>query len=102
MRRYIAKEDKKSVDKYICEIEKNLTRVAVQRMLANEKILVNGETVKPSYILALNDVITIEQEIIEEVDMKPQDIELDVIYEDEDILVINKEKGMVVHPRKWE
>ena len=87
------------IDKYVSEIEESITRVAVQRMLETGKILVNGRQVKASYKLVANDEITIEKEIVEEVEMKPEDIPLDVIYEDSDILVINKEKGMVVHPR---
>ncbi|MCL2383947.1 MAG: S4 domain-containing protein [Oscillospiraceae bacterium] len=102
MRKYIVEDDeRKRIDKYICEVEVHLTRVAVQRMLANGKILVNEQKVKPSYTLVFNDKITIEEEVIEEVDMKPQDIALNVVYEDDDILVIDKEKGMVVHPREW-
>ena len=68
-------------------------------MIASGKILVNGEKTKASYVLSCNDVITIEEEVIEEADIKPQDIDLDIIYEDEHIIVANKEKGMVVHPR---
>ena len=71
-------------------------------MISNGKILVNGQEVKPSYILNKNDIITAQEETPEEADMKPQEIPLDIIYEDNDILVINKEKGMVVHPREWQ
>ena len=80
----------------------DITRAAVQRMLANGEILVNGEQVKASYTVNIGDIITVEEEEVVDTELKPQDIPLDIIYEDDDILVINKEKGMVVHPRKWE
>ncbi|MCL2354926.1 MAG: hypothetical protein FWC68_03480 [Oscillospiraceae bacterium] len=70
-------------------------------MIKNEKILVNGNKTKSSYVLSNNDVIIIEEETPQEVDMKAQDIPLDIVYEDDDILIVNKEQGMVVHPRKW-
>ncbi len=75
-----------------------VSREAVQRLLEKEKILVNGKKVKPSYKLAENDIIQIEKEEPKEIELKPQEIPLEVIYEDNDIIVINKPKGMVVHP----
>lgn len=102
MKEYIVEgnEDKR-IDKYICKVDESLTRVAVQRMINNGDITVNGCKTKPSYILTNGDNIKVEEERKIESSMKPEDIPLDVIYEDEDILIINKEKGMVVHPRKW-
>jgi len=96
----------KRIDKYVSELnvgahDCTLTRIAVQRMISEGNILLNGNKVKPSYILGKDDVITIEKEIPIESDIKPQDIPLDIVYEDDDILVVNKEKGMVVHPREW-
>ena len=88
------------IDKYICEKEKDLTRSAVQRMLEEGKIRVNNKVVKASYQVNEKDIIEIEEIEPEEIDLKPEEIPLEVIYEDKDILVINKEKGMVVHPRK--
>ena len=96
MKIYVNPENKR-IDKYICEKE-DLTRVAIQRMITNGNILVNNKKVKPSYVLNKADTITIEAEEVVEADMKAEDIPLEIIYEDEDILVINKEKGMVVHP----
>jgi len=102
MKTYVVEENTNiRIDKYISEIEE-ITRVAVQRMLETGKILVNSKQVKPSYKIAMGDKITIEKEIAEEVEMQAEEIPLDIIYEDSDILVINKEKGMVVHPRKWQ
>jgi len=86
------------LDKVVSSLEKNLSREAIQRMIKNGKILVNGKNSKPSYKTSINDIITVEDEIIQEIDLKPQEMPLDIIYEDDDLLVINKEKGIVVHP----
>ena len=86
------------LDKVVSKIETNLSRETIQRMIKLGKILVNGKLEKPSYKTELDDIITIEQEIPEEIELKPQEMPLDIIYEDDDILVINKEKGIVVHP----
>jgi len=86
------------LDKILSKLETNLSREAIQRMIKTGKILVNGKLSKPSYETAVGDVITVEDEEAQEVDLKPQEMPLDVIYEDDDILVINKEKGIVVHP----
>ncbi|MCL2342149.1 MAG: S4 domain-containing protein [Firmicutes bacterium] len=102
MRRFnVTEQSNKRIDKYVCEVSPYLTRSAVQRMIREENILVNGHAVKASYVVCEGDIITAEEEIPLDVDIKPQEIPLDIIYEDDDILIINKEKGMVVHPRKW-
>ena len=75
-----------------------LSRVAIQRLIEEEKILVNGKKIKVSYKVNIGDVITEDDEIIKETSIKAEKIPLDVIYEDDDILIINKAKGMVVHP----
>ena len=75
-----------------------MSRVAIKRLLENEKIYVNKKIVKPSYKIQLNDVIMVENEEPTEISIKAQDIPIKVLYEDNDILVVNKPKGMVVHP----
>lgn len=89
------------IDKILNDEHIAISRTAIQRLIENEKVLVNGKKAKASYKVQENDIIQIEEEIPQEVSLKPQEIPLDVIYEDKDIIVINKEKGMVVHPRKW-
>jgi len=91
-------EEANRLDKVIASLETDLSREAIQRMIKNGKIMVNGKTAKPSYKTSIGDDITIEEEIVEEVDLKPQEMPLNIIYEDNDLLVINKEKGIVVHP----
>ena len=86
------------IDKAISIKNENLSRVTIQRMIENENIKVNDKKIKMSYKLNLNDKITIEKEEIKEASIKAQNIPLDIIYEDKDIIVINKAKGMVVHP----
>ena len=63
-----------------------------------DQVLVNGKVSKTSYKTKLNDIVEIIIEEPKEVGLKAQDIPLDIIYEDDDIIVINKPKGMVVHP----
>jgi len=75
--------------------------MAVQRLIEEKKIKVNGIVQKPSYIVKLGDEISIEKEDVKDVQLKPQEIPLEIVYEDNDIIVVNKPKGLVVHPRKW-
>lgn len=86
------------LDKAISMKDESLSRVAVQRMIDEENILVNEKATKTSYKLKLNDIVTIIKEEPKEVEIKAEDIPLDVVYEDNDILVVNKQKGLVVHP----
>ena len=89
---------KKRIDSYIVDKNINLSRTAIKRLLDEGKILVNGKKQKPSYKPEVGDIITIEIPAPEEIELKPQDIPIDIIYEDKDIIVVNKQKGMVVHP----
>ena len=86
------------IDKIISETGEVISRATVQRLIEEEKILVNGKTTKASYKVQVGDKIEIQEDEPQEIDMKPQEIPLDVIYEDDDIIAINKPKGMVVHP----
>ena len=86
------------LDKAISDKDNNLSRAMVQKLLDDGKILVNGKKAKASYKLNINDIVEIEKVEAKEVDIKPEDIPLDIIYEDNDILIVNKQKGLVVHP----
>lgn len=102
MREYVVKEEAGNrIDKAVSNLDNSLTRATVQRMIDNGNILVNGSHVKSSYKLNNGDKITVEEEKIADSNINPEDIPLDIVYEDSNILVVNKEKGMVVHPRKW-
>ena len=86
------------LDKAISMKDTSISRASVQRMIDENSILVNGNPTKTSYKLKENDVVTIIKQEPKEVEIKAEDIPLDVIYEDKDILVVNKQKGLVVHP----
>ena len=86
------------IDKYLSELDSlDLTRAKIQKLLKTGNIKVNGKEVKGSYKVNLEDNIEINI-IKEESKLIGEDIALDIIYEDDDILVINKPSGMVVHP----
>ena len=86
------------LDMYIASLDLDLSRSMAQKMIENGQVLVNGKVSKTSYKTKLNDIVEIIIEEPKEVGLKAQDIPLDIIYEDDDIIVINKPKGMVVHP----
>lgn len=100
MNKYFIEEENVNtrLDKVISILNPNLSRTAIQRLLEKEKISVNGKNQKASYKVSLNDIIEVEEEEIQESNLKPQDIPLEIIYDDNDIIVINKPKGIVVHP----
>ena len=89
--------ENKRTDAYISEIT-DYSRTAVQRLIDEEKITINGKIVKSSYKVQYGDRIEIEEEPAKEIELKAQDIPLEILYEDNDIIVVNKPKGMVVHP----
>ena len=100
MKEFIVKDDEvgKRIDSYLSNKDDEISRVAVQRLIKNDKILVNGKSTKASYKVQENDSIKVEEEKPKEISLKPQDIPVEIIYEDKDIIVVNKPKGMVVHP----
>lgn len=85
------------IDKYLVE-KLDESRSTIAKMIDEEYILVNGKKTKANYVVKVNDVIEVKDGFIEEMDIVPENIPLDIIYEDEDIIVVNKESGMVVHP----
>ena len=87
----------KRIDSFLAD-EKEISRENAKRLIEYENVKVNGKKTKPSYKIQENDIITVIPEEIREVELKAQDIPLEILYEDNDILVVNKPKGMVVHP----
>ena len=85
------------IDSYISQIE-DFSRSRVQNLIDSKDILVNGKEVSKSYKLKENDIISINIPDNTECETKAEDIELDIVYEDDDLIVINKPKNMVVHP----
>ena len=77
--------------------ELDLTRTKIQSLIKSNNILVNNKETRSSYKLQLDDAIEVTV-VSEDLDIKEEDIPLDIVYEDDDVLVINKKSGMVVHP----
>lgn len=85
------------VDKYLGEVT-DYSRSTIQKMIEEGFIKVNGKNIKSNFILKENDQIEIDESYIKPLDIKGENIKLDIIYEDDDLMVINKPSGMVVHP----
>ncbi len=85
------------LDTYLAS-ELDISRSKIQKLLEEDKIKVNGKSTKASYKVCMDDVITINSELDYSIDIKGEDIPLDIVYENDDLLVINKKSGMVVHP----
>ncbi len=86
------------VDKIIAIEQEGTSRSLVQQWIKEERVKVNGESVKANYKCQNGDVIVIEIPEPEELEVVPEEMELDIVYEDEDLLVVNKPRGLVVHP----
>lgn len=94
----VEENENKRIDQYLNEKDKDLTRTFIQKLIAEEKITVNGKKVKASYKVKVNDDILIEDVEVKEAEILPENIPLEIVYEDNDIIIVNKPKGMVVHP----
>ncbi|BBF42442.1 ribosomal large subunit pseudouridine synthase D [Lachnospiraceae bacterium KM106-2] len=86
------------IDKVISTYCDDMTRSYIQKLLKEEAVLVNDKIVKANYKVAENDEILLQLPELKELDVEPEDIPLDILYEDSDVILINKPKGMVVHP----
>lgn len=86
------------IDKYLSVLLKNSSRTHIQKLLKSENILVDGKPCKANYKVQAGDRITVEIPEPVEANIEPENIPIDIIYEDDDILIVNKPKDMVVHP----
>lgn len=86
------------IDKYLASELDDMTRTQIQLLITDKNVTVNGNVIKSNYKLKLDDMIEITIPDPVECDILPENIPLDVYYEDEDLIVINKPSGMVVHP----
>lgn len=96
----ITKQDNigKRLDTIVSSLDINISRSMAQKLIKDKKIMINNKEAKESYRVKLNDEITILVDEPKKTKLKPESIPLDIIYEDKDIIVVNKAKGMVVHP----
>ena len=96
----ISKDEPSGVrlDKYLSDKLPDLTRSRLQRLIKDGAVLVNGSSAKVSTKLSAGDRIFLTMPEPEEFSAKPENIPLDILYEDDDLLIVNKPKGMVVHP----
>lgn len=93
----LEEEEKLRIDKYLCSYM-DASRSLIAKMIESEYILVNDEVTKANYVVRVGDVITVLDGFLIDEDINPENIPIDILYEDDDLMVINKESGMVVHP----
>ena len=93
-----AEQSGKRIDSWLAEQIEGLTRSAAQNLLSEQAVSCNGQPLKKNYKLVGGEAVTIQLPELKEVDLKPENIPLDIVYEDADIVVVNKPRGMVVHP----
>lgn len=86
------------IDKFLSDELPELSRSYIQKLIKEELITVNEKTVKANYKLDTGDLVVVEQPTLKEPDILAEDIPLEILYEDSDLLIVNKPKGMVVHP----
>lgn len=86
------------IDKFLSEFNENLSRSYIQKLIKDEKLTVNGKIVKANFKISEDDEILLIVPEVLPLDIKAENIPIDIIYEDDDIIIVNKPKGMVVHP----
>ena len=94
----IQEDQQMRLDKYLAEQFPEQTRSYLQKLIKDGTVLVNGKCVKTGFQLSKNDEVSVDIPEPKELDVLPQKMDLDIVYEDEDVILINKPKGMVVHP----
>ena len=95
---FISESDNLRIDKYLADNEPSLTRTAAAKLTEQGRVLVNGKPVGKNYKLKIGDSVILEIPDPVPYEAEPENIPLDIVYEDDDLLVVNKPKGMVVHP----
>lgn len=97
LRMKLVAERRERIDKYLIN-ELDMSRSKIKRMVESGNILVNDKNVKASYNLNIDDSIYVNDDYSEDISIEGEDIDLDIVYEDDYLLVVNKKSGMVVHP----
>ena len=98
MEKIVVDEQNLRLDTYITSKSSNISRVMVQKLIESGNITVNSKKKKTSYKVQIGDIIEINIPKPRDAKIKPEDIPIEIVYEDNDIVVVNKPKGMVVHP----
>ena len=93
----VTEEESLRIDSYLAQ-KLELSRSKIQKLIKEDLVIVNDKTVNANYLVKQNDKIEIKDELNYEINIEPEDIPLDIVYEDDDLLIINKKSGMVVHP----
>ncbi|KNF08728.1 pseudouridine synthase [Gottschalkia purinilytica] len=91
-------DDKERIDSYLAQELSEGSRSFIQKLIKDELVKVNGKKIKPKYIVKEGDHITINFPEPKSLEISPENIPIDIVYEDEDVAVVNKPQGMVVHP----
>lgn len=86
------------LDKFMVLVHEGLSRTTIQTMIKNEDLTVNAKPAKANYVVKVGDVLQVWDYPIVEMELKPENIVLSIVYEDDDVLVVDKPTGMVVHP----
>ena len=94
---FVVNENGTRIDKYLMK-NTDYSRSYIQKLIDNDMVFVNGNRVKSSYSVKENDKIVLKDELSSDMDIEPENIKLDIVYEDDYLMVINKPSGMVVHP----
>lgn len=93
----VEEEIQTRIDSYLAT-KLDISRSKIQKLIKEGKVLVNDKVISANYLVKLNDQIQVNDELNYEISVEPENIPLDIVYEDDDLLVINKASGMVVHP----
>ena len=95
----ISKENSKiRIDKFLSQNLENISRSYIHELIKNNDILVNGNHTTKNFVLSEKDIVSVNIPRPKEIDILPENIPINIVYEDDDLLIVNKEKGIVVHP----
>ncbi len=97
MEKIVAEKENVRLDQYVSDTL-DISRSKVQKLIKQDKVLVNGKIEKASFLVSIDDLIEVDSDLDFSIKVEAKDIALDIVYEDEYLMIINKASGMVVHP----
>ena len=95
---YVITDQTGRIDKVLTSLEPEITRSQLKNLINDGHVTVNGQPVKPKYKVQAGDKISLVKPEPQSLELTPENIPLDIVYEDDDVIVVNKPQGMVVHP----